>query len=98
MSRTSTPEFYLFRDRGFILLYPPIPERLLFTDLPLDRSRQKATSVSLKEQEEMNMNSAESPENQEETASSTKIWITALGTGILFWTSLFGLIFFCLRT
>jgi len=25
------------------------------------------------------------------------IWLTAVGTGTLFWVSLFGLIFFCLR-
>jgi len=33
-----------------------------------------------------------------EQQSSKRIWFTALGTGVLFWTSLFGLIFFCLRT
>ena len=43
------------------------------------------------------MNSTETPNNQEATDKQTRIWITALGTGVLFWTSLFGLIFFCLR-
>ena len=34
----------------------------------------------------------------EENSSSKRVWFTAIGTGVLFWTSLFGLIFFCLRT
>jgi len=29
--------------------------------------------------------------------SSNWIWSTAVGTGLLFWASLFGLIFFCIR-
>ena len=44
----------------------------------------------------------DTPEIQDEieasAAQSKKVLITAIGTGILFWTSLFGLVFFCLRT
>ena len=44
------------------------------------------------------MNSSDISENEVTDESRSKIWIAALGTGLLFWTSLFGLIFFCLRT
>jgi hypothetical protein len=32
-----------------------------------------------------------------EERSSKVIWLTAISTGALFWASVFGLIFFCLR-
>jgi hypothetical protein len=43
------------------------------------------------------MNLSNLQDNEESPGSQIKVWIAALGTGILFWTSLFGLIFFCLR-
>ena len=44
------------------------------------------------------MNSSDISENEVSGERRSKVWIAALGTGLLFWTSLFGLIFFCLRT
>ena len=44
------------------------------------------------------MNSSDISENEVADERRSKIWIAALGTGLLFWTSLFGLIFFCRRT
>ena len=39
------------------------------------------------------------PEDLTESGASSKITLlTAIGTGLLFWTSLFGILFFCLRT